>query len=381
MSSNPPDSLLPPDVPEPPKLLRHASCISIALIIIAAIAVVATLYAGRTFFIPLLIGIFISYALRPMVNGLQKWRIPRPVAAALVLSILVGGTSWITYSLSDEATAMLEKLPDAARKLRRSISAERSAMPTAIQSVQEAANELQAVAADVARKPGTRPTRLPAADPASWARDYAFTQWALMISVIAQAPIVLLLAYFLLASGNHFRKKLVQLVGPALSQKKDVLRMLEEIDVQVQRYLFVTLASNVLIAVSTWLAFEAMGVEQAGIWGVAAGILHFIPFLGTVLVAAAAGIAGFLQFGTLLQALGVAMVAMLLSGLIGLLFATWLQSRLARVHSAVLFLALLFFGCLWGIAGLLLGALLIVIIKVICDHVDSLKPFGELLGK
>jgi predicted PurR-regulated permease PerM len=124
-----------------------------------------------------------------------------------------------------------------------------------------------------------------------------------------------------------------------------------------------------------------MGVEQAGIWGVSAGVLHFIPYLGTVLVAVAAGIAGFMQFGALLPALGVAAVVMLVSGLIGLLFATWLQSRLAGVNAAVLFIALLFFGWLWGIPGLLLGAPLIAIIKVICDRIESLKPVGELLGK
>ncbi len=376
-----------PEQPSPPDpgetgIVRSYSYMGTALVIIAVIATVAALYLGRSFFVPLLIGILTSYTLRPLVNGLENCRIPRAIAAALVLTILVGGISWITYSLSDEATAMIEKLPDAARKLRRSLGAERNAVPTALQNVQEAANELQGAAADATQKPGTRaPRATSATEPPSWMRDYAISQSALLASVAAQTPIVLLLAYFLLASGDHFRRKLVQFVGPALSRKKDALRILEEIDVQVQRYLFVTLASNALIGVCTWLAFEAMDVEQAGIWGVTAGVLHFIPYLGTVLVSIAAGFAGFMQFGTPLQALAVAFVAMLLSGVIGLFFVTWLQSRYARVNAAVLFIALLFFGWLWGIAGLLLGAPLIAIIKVICDRVESLKPIGELLGK
>jgi predicted PurR-regulated permease PerM len=90
---------------------------------------------------------------------------------------------------------------------------------------------------------------------------------------------VLLLAYFLLASGVHFRRKLVQFVGPSLSRKKDAARILEEIDVQVQRYLLAILMSNALAAIGTWLAFEALGMEHAGAWGVAAGVLHFIPYL------------------------------------------------------------------------------------------------------
>ena len=93
------------------------------------------------------------------------------------------------------------------------------------------------------------------------------------------------------------------------------------------------------------------------------------------------GVAAFLQYGTLLQAMAVAGVTLLISGTIGLIVMTWLQSRFARLNTAVLFIALLFFGWLWGVAGMLLGAPLLAIAKVICDRVGSLKPVGELLGK
>jgi predicted PurR-regulated permease PerM len=202
-----------------------------------------------------------------------------------------------------------------------------------------------------------------------------------VITVAAQAPIVLLLAYFLLASGVHFRRKLVQFVGPSLSRKKDAVRILEEIDVQVQRYLLTMLMSNTLVAIATWLAFEALGMEHAGVWGVASGVLHFIPYLGSALIVLGSGIAAFLQFGSPLHALATAGVALLVAGAIGYLFMTWLQSRAARVNAAVLFIALLFFGWLWGIWGLLLGAPLVAIVKVVCDRVEALKPVGELLGR
>ena len=219
------------------------------------------------------------------------------------------------------------------------------------------------------------------AEPTAWLRDYVLAQSALAISVAGQAPIVILLTYFLLASGGHFRLKLVQLVGPSLSRKKDAVRILEEIDAQVQRYLFAMLASNALLAVVTWLAFEALGMEQAGVWGVAAGLLHFIPYLGPALIVLASGVAAFLQFGSIPQALAVAGVSLLIAGGIGLVFMTWLQSRFAHVNAAVLFIALLFFAWLWGIWGLLIGAPLVAVVKVVCDRVESLKPIGALLGR
>jgi predicted PurR-regulated permease PerM len=361
---------------------RRSSRMSLALIILAVIALTAALYLARAFFVPLLIGILVSYTLSPVVDWLRTLLIPRPVAAAIVVAALVGGLSWTAYSLSDQATVMIEKLPDAARKLRQNLSAARTGSPTALQNMQEAANELQAAAADAGAKPGEHViTTTRESEPTAWLRNYAVAQSALLFAVAGQTPIVVLLAYFVLASGGHFRRKLLQFVGPSLARKKDALRILEEIDVQVQRYLLLTLASNAVVAVATWLAFEAMGMEQAGVWGVFAGVLRFIPYLGPLLVAVAAGVAGFLQFGTLLHALAVAGAALLIASVIGLVFTTWLQGRLARVNAAVLFIALLFFGWLWGVAGLLLGAPLLAIAKVICDRVDSLKPAGELLGR
>lgn len=357
------------------------SRISVAVGVLAAIALVAALYFARAFFVPLLIGILVSYALHPVVDWLKGCHVPRAVAAALTLAVLAGGLSWIALSLSDDVAAMIEKLPDAARKLRQTLHAARTGGQTALQNMQEAANELQGAATDAGAKPGARVVAARATAPTAWLRDYAVAQSALLFAVVSQTPIVLLLAYFVLASGDHFRRKLMGFIGPSLSRKKDAVRILEEIDVQVQRYLLAMLVSNALVGIATWLAFEALGVEHAGVWGVAAGILHFIPYLGSVLVALAVGVAGFLQFGTLLQALAVAGMALLIAGVIGLVFMTWLQGRFAGVNAAVLFIALLFFGWLWGIAGLLLGGPLVAIAKVICDRVESLKPAGELLGR
>jgi len=359
---------------------------------LSVFALIAALYLARGFFVPLLIGILASYALHPLVDWLEGWRVPRSVGAALVLATVLGSFSWLGFSMSGDARAVIEKLPEAARKLRKDLSTARSGAPTALQNMQEAAHELQGAASDAGAqpapvaKPGARaqPTQRAIAatvpEP-TWLTDYTLAQSALLATVAAQTPIVLLLTYFLLASGAHFRRKLLQLVGPSLSRKKDAVSILEEIDVQVQRYLLATLASNALLAVCTWLAFLALGVDQAGVWGIAAGVFHFVPYLGPALIAFGSGVAAFLQSGSPLYALAVAFVSLVVSGAIGLAFMTWLQSRSARVNAAVLFIALLFFGWLWGVWGLLLGAPLVAIAKVVFDRVESLKPAGELLGR
>ena len=353
-----------------------------AVWILAFIALVAALYLARAFFVPLFFGILVSYALRPVVDWLGRYRIPRALGAACVLAVLVGGASWTAFALSDEAAEMVEQLPEAARKLRHNLDILRTGSSTALRHVQEAANELQGVAADTGLKPTKgRPVITKESGNTTWLRDFMLTQSALLVTFAAQAPVVLLLTYFLLASGTHFRRKLVQFVGPSLTRKKDTVRILEEVDEQIQRYLLVMLISNALVAVMTWLAFEMLGLEHAAVWGVTAGVLHFIPYLGTVAIALASGVAGLMQFGSLPQALLVTGMFLLISGAVGMGLTTWLQGRFARVNTAVLFIVLLFFGWLWGMAGLLLGAPLLAIAKVVCDRVESLKPVGELLGR
>ena len=369
-----------------------ASHLRKAVYVLSFLAMVAALYLARGFFVPLLIGILASYALHPLVDRLESYRLPRSLGAALILALVVGGVAWIGVSMSGDAEVLIVKLPEAARKLRKELSNARLGAPTALQYMQELAQELQGAASDASKqqKPAADPglpqrraasvVSAPAPEP-TWLRDFTLAQSALLATVVAQTPIVLLLIYFLLASGPHFRRKLVQLVGPSLTRKKDAVRILEEIDVQVQRYLLAILATNALLAVCTWLIFLALGLDQAGVWGVAAGVLHFVPYIGPTLITVGSGIAAYLQFGSLPSALTVAGVSLLISSLIGFTFTTWLQSRFARVNAAVLFIGLLFFGWLWGVWGLLLGAPLMATAKVICDRVDSLKPVGELLGR
>jgi predicted PurR-regulated permease PerM len=353
----------------------------ILICIIAIIAMVAAMYLAQAFFLPLLIGILASYTLSPVVSYLTRFHIPRAIGAALIIAVLLCALSWLALSLSSQATSMIEKLPDATRKLRQHLSDTRPLNQSALQNMQEAAKQIEGATADASIKPESNTAANYSSGPDTWLHDYGLKQSILLFSIAAQAPIIILLTYFLLASGTHFRRKIVQFAGPSFARQKDVVRMLDEINMQIQLYLLSMLIASILVGFAIWIAFKALGMEQAGLWGVIAGLLQFIPYLGPALTALASGIASYLQFGSILNALTTAGVSILISATIGLAFTTWLQSRFAHINAAVLFIALLFFAWLWGICGLLLGAPLVALIKVICDRVESLKPFGELLGR
>ncbi|MBC7623217.1 MAG: AI-2E family transporter [Aeromicrobium sp.] len=391
-----------PDTGTSAPLTLRAAHIHIAEVFVAFVALIALLYFARAFFIPLLLGVLGSYTLHPLVDVLERFRIPRSVGAALVLSLLIVLVGWFGLAMRDEAIKFAEVLPSMARELRYELNLQRTGTPSTLQNMQEAARELQGAAGDAGTQPpiagpantkgkgntAVAPAKATRSPPQAnevkeptWLSDYVLSQTALLVGVVAQTPIVLLLIYFLLAAGSNFRRKLIGLVGPSLTHQKETIRILEEIHTQVQRYMLSTLGSNVAIGLATWGVFTLLGVENAGVWGLAAGIAHFVPYLGPGAIAIACGIAAFVQTPSISHALLIAGTSLGISSFIGLATMGWIQSRFARVDTSVLFIALLFFGWLWGIWGLLLGAPIVAIAKVIFDRVDSLNSIGRLFGR
>ncbi len=200
-----------------------------------------------------------------------------------------------------------------------------------------------------------------------------------MFGFISQATMVLLLVFFLLLAGDSFKRKLVRVTGPSLSDKKITVHILDDINVSIQRYMFTLLVANVLLALLTWVAFWWIGLENAGGWAIAAGILHVIPYLGPALIAIATGMVGFMQFESFSMALLVSGSSLAISTLVGIFVMTWMTGKMAKMNAVAVFIALLFWGWLWGVAGLLLAIPILGIVNVISQHVEALQPLAELL--
>ena len=195
-----------------------------------------------------------------------------------------------------------------------------------------------------------------------------------------QLVTVLFFAYFLMAAGDAFRRKLIKISGPRLSKKKVTVEVLNEITQQVQRYLLVQVFTSILVGVVSWLAFAALGLENPAIWGIAAGVLNSVPYFGPIVVSGGIALVALVQFGTLGMALWVAGVALLITSIEGFLLTPWLIGRTGSMNAVVVFASVIVGGWLWGPWGLLLAVPVVMIVKAVCDHVEDLKPVGELLG-
>ncbi|MEO7108080.1 MAG: AI-2E family transporter [Rhodoferax sp.] len=376
------DSLV--DVDERPRVLLHmpVDVRSISLVLLATLASIFMLRWAADVFIPVMVGLLFSYALSPVVNWMHLYRVPRAVSAALLILSIAVGVGGVVYSLSDDANKLVELLPAAARKLHDSVRRPLGKPDSALTTVQKAAAQIEQVAEESAQSaPVTRGVQRVQVVKAKFdIKDHLWTGTMGLLASLGQMGMVALITFFLLASGDQFRRKLVKLAGPTLSKKKVTLQALNQIHDQIQRYLLVQLFTSVVVGVATWLAFLAIGMENAAVWGIAAGILDLVPYIGSVVIATGSAMVGFLQFGSLEMAVLVSGVSLFIHSIESFLLTPWLTSRASKMNPLAIFVGVLAWGWLWGIWGLLLGVPILVAIKVVCDCVDDFKSIGELLG-
>lgn len=358
---------------------------STALRVIAALGILFALKTASVICVPLLLGLMLSYSLNPLVNRLAQLRLPRALAAALLLISIVTGVASIAYSLSNEAAALIEAMPAAAQKLRRSIDSQSANGPTgAIETMQKAATELERATSNSAS--GSEPTPVDVTkvqiEKARFSvKEYLWPSALGLAAAVSQISVVLLLAFFLLASGDSFRRKMIKLAGPALSQKKLTLQAIKEINEQIQRYLLVQLFTSMLVGVATWLAFLWIGVENAAVWGVASFALNFIPYVGSIVIIGCASLISYVQFGSVEMGLLVGGVSLFINSIEGGILTPWLTSKASRMNPVAVFVGILLWGWLLGIWGLFLGVPILLTIKAVCDRIETLTPVGELLGE
>jgi predicted PurR-regulated permease PerM len=354
-----------------------------ALVVLAVLALLATLHWAAVVVVPLLLAVVFSYALTPVVNRLVRWRLPRALAAALLMLGVIGATGSLAWSLGDDAATMVESLPEVAQKVRRGITERRGQGPAAaIEKVQQAASEIERAAEEGAAKPASRSvTKVQIEAPRFDVRSYLWGGTLGFFGFVGQWLVVMFVTFFLLTSGDTFRRKMVKLAGPDFGQKRITLQALDEIDAQIQRYLMVQVFTSVVVGIATWLAFLALGVEHAAVWGAASFVLNFIPYVGSLVVSAGAVLMGYVQFSTFEMALALGGTVLVIQSIEGYLLTPWLTGRASRMNPVAVFVGVLAWGWLWGLAGLFLGVPILVAIKTVCERVEGLHAVGELLGE
>jgi predicted PurR-regulated permease PerM len=354
----------------------------------ALAAAIWILDRGQEFFVPLITSALLAFTLMPLIRLGQRFRIPAAVVATVILLSVGTGGGAIVSSNAEDAARLAARMPEMTEfimaKVRRlllvadggPVTAERGGpgVSTA-QATQERGAEPLGLLSQNADNPGTGLETIAAPEQM---RDLAAKAATQVASGAGKAFVIALLTFFLLLSADNLKAKLFNLAGDSLSQKKTALRALEESARQIQLYLLITIAANLIIALSAWILLWTMEVESAASWAIALGIAHTVPYFGAIAGTLLISMAAVFQFESWQVGLQVLLGLGTICAIVGTLFMTLLQGKAAKIDPAVLFIGLLLFTWLWGGWGLLLGAPIIAVAKTITSHAGAHR-LNELL--
>ena len=352
----------------PAKLARLEP--GIALVGLFVLSIVYTLYFARAILLPIVLAVLLAVVLSPPVKALARLRIPKPAGAALVLTALLCTIGYGVSKLAEPAAQWIERAPATLGELEHKLRA----LKKSFEGVSKAAQKVEEIAAVGDQAKQKQKVAVAVAPPSLAAKLLAGTQTFL---VAAAATIVLL--YFLLATGDVFLRKLVQVI-PSLADKKLAVAMIRTIESDIARYLSTVTFINVGLGAATAIAMYFLGMPNPVLWGVMVGLLNYIPFLGPfvgLVVLTAVAILTFDQIGDALLVPGVFSVLIIVEGQI---LTPIIVGRNLTLNPVIIFIGMLFWSWLWGIVGALIAVPMLMTFKIVCDHVASLAPIGDLLS-
>jgi predicted PurR-regulated permease PerM len=356
---------------------------NVALVIITTIAVIFALDWAQSFIITMFLGVLLAYALNPLVNKMEHIKINRFIGSTVIILVLISSIGFGGYALRGQVQSIISTLPEAATKFTSGFAVKRGEPLTNMQKIQIAANQVEKATSEVENnvsKPKKTTMHVVLDERKFKIGDFLWRGSLGVFGFIAEAVTMIFLAYFLLLSGDSFKRKLVKLTGPSLTKKKITVNILADINQSIQGYLYMLIVTNIIAGVLSWVVFRLLGLENAGAWAVAAGFMHIVPYFGPIATAVVTGMAAYMQFDSILMALIVSGASVLIATIVGVFITTWMTGRIAKMNSAAVFIAFIFFSWLWGLWGMLLGIPVIFIIKVVCEHIEHLQPIAELLG-
>ena len=380
-----PDAAGAPASPQTDEIGSATVVRSVALTVIAVIGSILVLQYAQAVLIPVVLGVLISYVLAPAVDSLARRSLPRWAGAVLVIGLLCGTLGYSAYKLAPQILSIVDDMPTATRRLldRTKYSRTRAADESAIEKMQRAATEIDKAAAAAAKPTPTQPgvQRVQIVEPAFRATDYLWAGAQNIVAFAGQFAMVMFLVFFLLVTGDLFKRKLVKIAGPTLTKKKITVQIMDDINQQISGFLRVQVLTSVLVGVLTSLALWYFGVRQYVIWGILAGIFNSIPYLGPLIVTGGLGVVAFIQFDDLLKTAYICGITLAITSLEGWLLTPTLMSRAGQMNPVAIFVGLLFWSWVWGVWGTILAVPMMMTVKAICDRIEDLQPVGELLGE
>ena len=343
---------------------------SVSLTVLAVLAVFYTLYFAATLFVPIAAAVLLSMLLAPPVQFLERLYVPRLVASAIVVLATVAGIAVGLVALAGPAQIWVEKGPESLQKMERRLFPFKKPLA----SLQKATEELQGTSSDPRAK----------SHPAG-PQEVRVMQPALADLVLSGTPQALasllsmtILVYFLLASGDVFLRKLVTVI-PSFHDKKRAVEITRQIETDISLYLLNFTLVNVGVGIAMAIVTALLGIPNPLLWGTLVAVLNFVPYVGALISMAILTVVGVQTFDSMLYALAAPGILLIFVAIAGEVITPHVLGRGLKLNPVAIFIAILLWGWLWGIVGVLLAVPLLASFKIICERVEPLHPVAEFL--
>ena len=340
--------------------------------VVLILGVVAILYFGRPVVLPLFLACLAAMALKPLMRGLSLLRLPPSPSAAIVCVALLAGVVAGFVELGRPVMRWVDDAPENIASLRTRFERR---FPNAIR-VGHALDAMSALGENAPpKKDGEKPVSTVEIREKPGATS--FLNWT--GTALAGIGETFVLIYLLLASGDLFMQKLVR-VMPTLRDKKRAVEISHEVQQNISNYLFAVSLINTCLGCVAAGGFYFLGVPRAGMWGVLAAILNFIPYFGPVLVISLLGIVGMTSFDTMPQSLMPACWYLILHLLEANFVTPILLGRRLTLNPVAIFVSIIFWFWIWGIPGALIAVPVLVSVKAVCDRIPKAAYISEIIG-
>ncbi len=341
---------------------------SIALTGLFVYASLMVMYVAKAIMLPVFVALFLNLLLAPLVRGLEKIHIPPPFAAGGILLLLISTLTFGMIQLSSPASLWLDRAPEALQQVEQKIRTIKSS----VLEMGEATKALEHMASL------SESRKAPKIQVKTESLGGQLIDWTTEFILGLVSTMILL--YFFLASGDLFLEKLVKVL-PRFSDKRRAVEIVRGIEGNISSYLVTVTSVNVGLALVTSLAMYLLGMPNPYLWGAMAGILNFIPYVGSIIGLGAVTLAAILTFEHMNIVAMVSGTYVFLTAIEGSVITPHLLGRKLTLNPVIILVSVLFWGWLWGAIGALLAVPFVASLKMICDQIEPLNSIGEFLSR
>jgi predicted PurR-regulated permease PerM len=325
-----------------------------------------TLYFTAEIVVPVIFAVLLKLLLQPGLRQLDRLRVPAPLGAALMIAVLFGVIGITGYSLIGPATSWAHKAPQSLPRLEQRLSM----MREPIDMLQQTLQQLQ----QITQGPGESGQSVTVKGPGML--EYVFSGTR---SIMSGLGITVLMLFFMLAWGDLFMRRLVEIL-PTFSDKKQAVAISRDVESNISAYLLTITVMNALVGLATTVAMWVIGLPDAALWGALAFVLNYVLILGPLTGVAIFFLVGLLSFDTLWQSLLPPAAYLAIHIVEGEMVTPLLVARRFTLNPVLVIGSLIFWDWMWGIPGALLAVPMLAVFKVVCDGIRPLAAIGHFIG-